>query len=375
MKYRDFGTTGLKISQLGFGCMRFPMKEIDGREVVDRDQTTPMLRRAYELGVNYFDTAVGYCNEDSERALGEGIRSFRDKILVSTKLPMWSVKGTGDYRRILEQSLERIGTDHIDFYHFHALNKAVFDEKVLGYKLLDEARKALDEGLIRHVSFSFHDNPDYMDYIITCGEGLFSSVLMQYNLLDRANENAMANARAKGLGTVIMGPVAGDRLAAPSELADRLLGSTDRSTASLALRFVLGNKNVCCALSGMSSLAMVEENAAIGDMDVPMTEADFALAGERMESLKKFSDLYCTGCGYCMPCPRNIHIPTVFQAYTYKNVYGMDALAKSMYAKIDGSEKHGATPDACVGCGQCRKKCPQHIDIPAMLKKAAEVLA
>jgi len=374
MKYREFGNTGVKISQLGFGCMRFPMIDVNGEQKVDREKTSAMLRRAYELGVNYFDTAVGYCNQDSERALGEGIKDFRNEILVSSKCPMWDVKGTSDYRRLLEQSLERIGTDHIDFYHFHALNKATFDEKVLGYGLLDEARKAKEEGLIKHVSFSFHDKPEYMAYIIEKGEGLFESVLMQYNLLDRANEDAMKNARAKGLGTVIMGPVAGGRLASPSSLGDRLLGEKDKSTTALALRFVLGNKNVCCALSGMSSYEMVEENAAIGDMDVPMTEDDFNLAKERMDSLKKFSDLYCTGCGYCTPCPKNIHIPYIFEAYTYKNVYGMDELAKNMYAKVDGGEKHGCTPEACVNCGKCKTKCPQNIDIPAMLKKVAAEL-
>nr|MBQ4318382.1 aldo/keto reductase [Clostridia bacterium] len=303
MKYREFGNTGEKISQLGFGCMRFPMTEVNGEQKVDREKTSAMLRRAYELGVNYFDTAVGYCNADSERALGEGIKDFRDKILLSTKCPMWDVKVKSDYRRLLEQSLERIGTDHIDFYHFHSLSRASFDEKVLGFNLLEDALKAKEEGLIKHISFSFHDKPEQMAYIIEKGEGLFESVLMQYNLLDRANEDAMRNAREKGLGTVIMGPVAGGRLAAPSALGDKLLGEKDKSTASLALRFVLGNKNVCCALSGMSSYEMVEENAAIGDMETPMTEADFVLAKERMESLKKFSDLYCTGCSYCVPCP------------------------------------------------------------------------
>ncbi len=374
MKYRNFGNTGEKISQLGFGCMRLPMTEVDGVQKVDREKSTPMFRRAYELGVNYFDTAVGYCNEDSERAVGEGIKSFRDKILLSTKLPMWSVKCNADYRRILEQSLTRLDTDYIDFYHFHALNWATFEEKVLGYGLLDEMRKAKDEGLIRHISFSFHDKPEKMGEIIKVGDGIFESVLMQYNLLDRGNEAAMANARANGLGTVIMGPVAGGRLAAPSMLGDRLLGEKDKSTASLALRFVLGNQNVCCALSGMGSLEMVEENAAIGDMDVPMTEEDFNTAKERMDSLKKFSDLYCTGCGYCTPCPKNIHIPYIFESYTYKNVYGMDELAKNMYRKVDGGEKFGCTPDVCVKCGKCKTKCPQGIDIPAMLQKVAEEL-
>lgn len=368
LKYREFGKTGLKISQLGFGAMRLPEYEKDGKFYVDEEKSTPMLRRAYELGVNYFDTAVGYCHEGSQYAVGKAIKPFRDKVLLSTKLPLWGLKSADDYKRILNQSLERLDTSYIDFYHFHGINKAVFDEKILGYKLLDEARKAKDEGLIRHVSFSFHDDPQNMAYIIERGE-IFESVLMQYNLLDRSNEEALANAHEKGLGTVIMGPVAGGRLASPSELSDKLFGSS-MSTPDLALRFVLGNPNVSCALSGMSSYQMVEQNALIGDLDEPMSENDWAAAKARMEELRKFSDLYCTGCEYCMPCPQGINIPYIFDCYTKSNVYGLKELGKDMYSRV-GDDRHGSTPDKCVKCGACMKKCPQHIKIPDKLRDVA----
>jgi len=376
MQYRDFGKTGLKISQLGYGCMRLPEVEENGKWRIDEDKAIPMLRRAYELGVNYFDTAVMYCHDQSQYTVGRAIKPFRDKILLSTKLPMGSVNGTDDFRRILEQSLERLDTPYIDFYHFHALNQKTFDEKVVAFKLMDEARKALDEGLIKHISFSFHDRPEAIKYIIDRGE-IFSSILLQYNLLDRGNEEMMAYAKEQGLGVVVMGPVAGGRLAAPSELYKKLLGKESKATPELALRFVLGNQSVSCALSGMGTMEMVEQNTAIAAEKEPMSEEDWAKAGTMMEEIKKFSDLYCTGCSYCMPCPKGINIPAVFNAHTYRSVYGLVDHAKSMYKKIKdvANERAGSPVTACVNCGACAKKCPQFIDIPKKLREVDEEFA
>jgi predicted aldo/keto reductase-like oxidoreductase len=234
-------------------------------------------------------------------------------------------------------------------------------------KLMDEARKAMDEGLIRHISFSFHDSADNMKYLNERGE-IFSSVLLQYNLLDRSNEEAIAYLHEAGLGTVIMGPVAGGRLAAPSELYERLLGKKNASTSELALRFVLGNPNVSCALSGLTNIEMVEQNTDIGDDDVPMTEDDHKKAALMMEELKKFSDLYCTGCEYCMPCPQEVEIPRLFDAWTYYNVYGMKQNGLHMYARLKKKAED------CIECGECLSKCPQHIEIPTRIKEIGAIL-
>ncbi len=375
MKYRDFGKTGLKISQIGFGCMRLPEINRDGKNAIDEDKAIPMLRRAYELGINYFDTAVGYCNGNSQYTVGRAVKPFRDKILISTKLPLDMVNETDDFKRVLHQSLERIDTPYIDFYHFHGINKNAFDDKIVRLKLMDEARRAIDEGLIKHISFSFHDDPKNMRHIIDRGE-IFSSVLMQYNLLDRSNEEALAYAHEQGLGTVIMGPVAGGRLAAPSALYEKLLGKPSGSTPELALRFVLGNKNVSCALSGMTNIEMVEENCAIGDDANPMTEEDFKKAAVMMEEIKKFSDLYCTGCNYCMPCPQGIDIPYIFNCYTYFNVYGLTDHARNMYSRVGRAEHGQGKPvSECVSCRKCEKKCPQHIEISKRLREVHEKIS
>jgi len=374
MQYRKFGNTGVNISALGFGCMRFPEYQDEaGAWHVDQEKTTEMLLRAYDLGVNYFDSAYFYCHENSEIALGKALAPIRDKVYISTKCPMDKVKSADDYEEMLNKSLAKLGTDHIDFYHFWAINRKVFDEKIVPLGLMERALELKKQGKIRHISFSFHDTPEALKHIIDNGKGL-ESVLLQYNLLDRTNEEMIQYAAKKGLGVVVMGPVGGGRLAAPTELSQKL-GSGNLNTYELALRFGLCHPGVCCALSGMQNVTMVEQNAAIGSLEVPMTEAQWKQAGQSMENLKKFSELYCTGCAYCQPCPKGIEIPKIFQAYTYHNVYGLSETAKKAYDKyINNEKKPGATSKDCIDCGFCESKCPQHLKIRDLLKKVEPIL-
>jgi len=374
MQYRKFGNTGVNISALGFGCMRLKeYQDESGAWHVDQEHTNEMLMKAYELGVNYFDTAFYYCHSNSEIAIGKALAPVRDKVYISTKCPLELVNSPEDYEKILDQSLEKLGTDHVDFYHFWGINRKVFDEKIVPLGLMDKALELKEKGKIRHISFSFHDTPEALKHIIDNGYAL-ESVLLQYNLIDRVNEDMILYAAEKGLGVVVMGPVGGGRLAAPTELSQRL-GSGNLNTYELALRFVLGNPGVCCALSGMESVDMVEKNAAVASLEVPMTEKQWHSIGESMENLKKFSELYCTGCNYCQPCPRGIVIPKIFLAYTYHNVYGMNELAKKTWnAYANNEEKPGATFKDCADCGLCESKCPQHLKIRDLLKKVEPIL-
>ena len=374
MQYRKFGNTGFEISALGFGCMRLPeIQHEDGTWEVDQEKATEMLLHAYHLGVNYFDTAFYYCHGNSEIAIGKALKDVRDKVCISTKCPMDLVKTKEDYEATLDKSLAKLGTDHVDFYHFWAINQKVFEEKILDLGLLEEAERLKKLGKIRHISFSFHDTPEALKFIIDNGPQL-ESMLVQYNLLDRNNEEMIAYAAQKGLGVVIMGPVGGGRLAAPTELSQKL-GSGNLNTYELALRFVLGNPNVSCALSGMQSCEMVDQNAAVASLEQPMTTEQWKQVGESLENLKKFSELYCTGCGYCQPCPKGIQIPRIFQAYTYHNVYGLHELAgKTFRSYVNNEKEPGATSKDCVNCGYCEKKCPQHLKVRELLKKAESVL-
>ena len=375
MNYRNFGKTGEKISALGFGCMRFPEYREDEKNFVDQEKVDEMLAYAYEQGVNYFDTAPFYCNHNSEAAVGHAVKSFRDKILLSTKLPMDDAKSPEDFRRLLERSLTRMGTDHVDFYHFWGINKGSYDNIILKNNLLEAAAKAKEEGLIRHISFSFHDRPEVIKYIIDESEARgipMESMLCQYNLLDRSNEAMIKYAQEKGLGTVAMGPVGGGRLSAPTDLYAKLTGKASIATYELAFKFCLGNPSLNCALSGMQNLDMVKKNVAVASDDTAFSAAEWEQLGIAMEEIKKFSELYCTGCKYCQPCPVEINIPRIFEIWTYYNVYGLKDHAKNMYRDYVG--RGGKTFADCKQCGLCEKKCPQHLAIRENLEKVCEIL-
>lgn len=374
MNYRKFGNTGEEISALGFGCMRFPELEVDGKKIVDLDKTDEMLAKAYEQGVNYFDTAPYYCNSNSEAALGHGVKAFRDKVLLSSKFPTEVAKKPGDFRRQLETTLKRLDTEYLDFYHFWGINKGSFDNIIMKQDLLRDAQLAKEEGLIRHISFSFHDAPEVIKYIIDTSESYgvpMESMLVQYNLLDRSNEEMLAYAQSKGLGTVAMGPVGGGRLAAPTELYAKLTGEKSVPTYELAFKFVLGNPDLNCALSGMENLDMVMKNTALAAGSTSFSAEEWKKLGDAMEQIKKFSELYCTGCKYCQPCPVGIEIPKIFNMFTYHNVYGLTDHAKHMFNEY--VEKGGKLREACVNCGMCENKCPQHLKIREELDKVEAI--
>lgn len=358
MEYREYAA-GVKISALGFGCMRLPEIEKDGVWSIDDDKAVPLLLKAAELGVNYFDTAPYYCHANSEITVGKALKPIRDKVYISTKVHSDDISCQDDYFRLLERSLKRMDTDYIDFYHFWGINKEVFDNKILKLKLIEAALKAKEQGLIRHISFSFHDKPEYIKYIIDTA-GVMESMLVQYNLLDRSNEEMIAYAREKGLGVAAMGPVGGGRLAAPADLYTRLTNKPAIATYELAFRFVLGNNNISCALSGMENMEMLLKNVEIARSCSQMEEGEWVQLARAEEQLKKFSELYCTGCAYCQPCPAGIDIPRIFQLYTYHNVYGLSKYAQEQYMQYASGAN---TIRDCIGCAMCEHKCPQKLSI------------
>ena len=368
MQYRNYGSTG-KVSALGFGCMRLPELEKDGQWSIDEEKAVPLLRRAAELGVNYFDTGYFYCHKNSEAVVGKALKPIRDKVLISTKCPMGEIRESHDYRGWLEHSLRELDTDYIDYYHFWALSRKSFLEEVLAPGLLKQALKAKEEGLLRHISFSFHDDADAIKEIIDRGE-IFETMLVQYNLLDRSNEEMIAYAAEKGLGVAAMGPVGGGRLAAPTGLSSKIAGSA-MPTYELALKYVLGNPNISIALSGMGDMDMLLKNLEIANAETTLSPEEWTQIGESLERLRRFSDLYCTGCAYCQPCPAGIDIPRLFSAYTYHNVYELHGQAKEMFAKY--REKSAGFGD-CMDCGKCESACPQKLAIRRELRRVEEVL-
>ena len=334
-----------------------------------------MMHRAMELGVNYFDTAPGYCDTISEIIVGKALKGRRDQVYLSTKYP--TEVGTGDdYEKKLEISLKKLDTDYIDFYHFWGISLETWEKKLdTPDGPLARALKLRDQGVIRHISFSFHDKPENMMEIIRRGQGQLASVLCQYNLLDRANEDAIAFAHEQGLGVTIMGPVGGGRLGAPSQVIQDLLPGKVQSSAEMALRFVMNNPNVNIALSGMSSMEMVEENARVASDMSPLSAEENARVDAMLEENRRLAELYCTGCNYCMPCPKGLNIPEIFKMMNYHRVYGLTDYAKKTYAAIGSGNLKFQNAASCVGCGQCEKKCPQHLHIREQLRVTHDTLS
>jgi len=363
MEYTVLGRTGLKVSRLGFGCMRLPMRS---QNEVDREKAIPMLKRAYELGIRYFDTAVGYCGGDSQRVLGETFEGMWDKVVISTKNPFYDKTDKDGWWKNLYDSLERLRTDCIDIYKFHGLNWKRFQEQVDGEDgLYKEMLKAQEQGLIRHISCSFHGPVEELIKLIDTG--LFVSILLQYNLLDRHNEEGIAHAKEKGVAVEVMGPVGGGRLGYPSDKAAGMVGEV-KSTPELALRFVLANEGVTVAFSGMSTMEQLEENVETVRRAGKLGAADFRRIEEAIQERKKLAGLYCTGCNYCMPCPHGVDIPRNFEILNLERIFGLTEYARRQYAELKGKAA------LCTLCGRCLETCPQDIDIPSRLGEAVKVL-
>lgn len=204
--------------------------------------------------------------------------------------------------------------------------------------------------------------------------GIFESLLCQYNAIDKSNAAGITNAKGKGLGVIVMGPLGGGRVSGlPKEMAARL-GIKVKSSAELALRFVLANQDIDCALSGMSSLQMVEENIATASNAAPLSESEMTAVNEMMAENEKLANLYCTGCAYCLPCPAEVNIPHIFKAMNYHSVYGIEEYARNEYTGIGNQWIPGKNVLACTECGTCEKKCPQKLKIREQLKESHRIL-
>lgn len=381
MKYVEFGKTGLRVSVLGFGAMRLPQRE---DRTCDYEAAVPLLRCGLDLGINYIDSAYGYINGTSEVAVGKAIKGYdRAGLVLATKIPVGSKEEAEGrvWRAKLEECLRRFDTPYIDLMHFHGLTWEAFDGWVSRPGMaLEAARQAQAEGLIRHLSFSSHDSVPNIIRLIDTGE--FASMLVQYNFLDRHNEPAIDHGWEKGLGVVVMGPVAGGRLAMPRGVFVDTEGVLEVKTPELALRFVWSNPHVHVALSGMSAREQIEENAAAADRVAAMSDEENARILQLVERNQKLAELYCTGCGYCMPCPNGVNIPENFRYMNWYRVWGMEEEAKKAYANL--SEKgtwgpwagriEGLKAEACIQCGACEPKCPQKIPIIDQLQQVAATL-
>ena len=370
MQYRTLGKTGLRVSALGFGAMRLPMVD----EHVDYDAATPMLARALDLGVNYIDSAWGYCNGTSEVAVGKAIKGrSREDIVLSTKQPVRSAEDVAAWRSRLETQLGRFDTPYIDIYNCHGLGWEEFGAYVAPPGgVLEQARRAQAEGLISHLCLSCHDTPENMIRIIETGE--FANITLQYNLLDRKNAPVIDRAHDLGVGVVVMGPVGGGRLAMSTDVLNRYMpeGRVMKSTPEIAMRFVLTNPGATVALSGMNAFSQIEQNVATASRSEPLSPAELQQVDEAFGEIKKLADLYCTGCEYCQPCPQGVKIAENLRLMNYARLYGLVDYARSSYAGL--VNRWGGAAEKCIECGECEPKCPQNIQIRDQLREVVATL-
>lgn len=374
MQYRN-DQTGRPISLLGYGCMRFTRKGAG----IDLEKAEREVLAAIGAGVNYFDTA--YIYPGSEAALGEILdrNHCRDQVRIATKLPQYLVRGKGDFERYFAEELRRLRTDHVDFYLMHMLTDVESWHKLeaAGVREWLDAKRAA--GQIGQVGFSFHGNTEMFKKLLEVYPWNFCQI--QYNYLDEHSQAGRAGleaAAAKGLPVIIMEPLRGGKLVnlLPPE-AKRMFAESPRgwTPAEWALRWLWDQPAVTCVLSGMNDLEMIEENCRIADEVQPgaLTKEDFALLERVKTAIQQRVKAPCTGCGYCMPCPRGVDIPGAFRCYN-EMFTEHKRTGRREYWQVVGLRKEPAFATQCVGCGKCESHCPQHLPIRALLKEADRAL-
>jgi predicted aldo/keto reductase-like oxidoreductase len=373
MQYHQFGKLDWEVSALGFGCMRLPTK--GGHENIDEPEATRMLRYAMDHGLNYMDTAYPYHGGNSELLVGRVLKDrYREKIRLATKMPCWLVKATEDFDRYLNEQLERLQTDHIDFYLLHALNGKTWP-KMHDLDVLEWAEKAIADGRIRYLGFSFHDKYEVFKEIVDAYDWTFCQI--QYNYMDVENQagtKGLKYATSKGLAVVIMEPILGGRLVNPPQPIQDLWNTAarKRAPADWALQWLWNQPEVSVVLSGMSTMQHVEENIASANASGigTLTEEDLALIERVRDRYQELCPIPCTKCEYCMPCPNGVDIPRNLETYNQGVMYDKPDFVRREYTWIPEE----ARANACIQCRECEELCPQGILISEWMPRVHAVL-
>lgn len=374
MNYRK-DRYGNDLSILGYGCMRFTQS--GGK--VDLEKAEKEIMAAYNAGVNYYDTAYVY--PGNEAALGEILarNQIRDKIYIATKLPHYLIKNKNSMEKYFSEQLARLQTDYIDYYLMHMLTDVATWERLkqLGIiEWLDGKRKS---GAIRQVGFSYHGNSDMFCQLLDAFDWDFTQI--QYNYMDehsQAGRRGLQYAAQKGLPVIIMEPLRGGRLV--NKLPEQAVKIFEQypvkhTPVQWAFRWLWNQPEVTCVLSGMNSLEMVDDNVSTASMVEigELGEAEEDMLKQVVQAINARMKVGCTGCGYCMPCPKNVDIPGTFAAY---NHYYTDSKATAIreYIMCTAMRRTSSAASNCIECGKCEQHCPQHIAIRSELKHAKKQL-
>lgn len=359
MDYRISDSLQAKTSLLGFGCMRFPQLP-DGS--IDKVEATAMLQRGRQGGINYFDTAWFYHGGTSEPFVGEVIANWpKDSYYLATKLPCVLIKNLQDAKDTYAKQVERLGTNYFDFYLLHNLHRETWD-RMKAEGVVDWVIDLQAQGKIGRLGFSFHDNYDVFEEIMTYRKWDFCQI--QLNYLDTKVQAGIAGyqlATQMGVPVIVMEPVKGGTLAnLPAQIAAPLKEMhPDWSLATWAVRWVASLPNVLTVLSGMSTMEQVEDNMATASNLEPLGQGELALLDQVVEQMHARIKSPCTACGYCMPCPAGVNIPRSFDVWNLSSLSEGGVGAKQAWGMMPPEHR----PSQCVRCGACEKACPQQIPI------------
>ena len=374
MEMRQWEQSGLKTSIFGIGCMRLPLQagQTDSARI-DEAKAIRMIRAGIDGGVTYIDTAYPYHGGNSELVVGKALQDgYRERVFLATKLPVWEVKSADDFDRLLNQQLEKLQTDHVDFYLLHALHQGTWG-KVRDLGVLEFLDRAKADGRIRYAAFSFHDQLPLFKEIID--SYAWDMCQIQLNILDVDYQAGLAGleyAAARGIGVVVMEPLRGGALAAhvPADIqAVWDEASEQRSGVDWAFRWLANRPEVKVILSGVSTMDQLQDNLRIfADTKPGCLTAEDEARVDRVRALYQSKiQVDCTGCEYCLPCPSGVAIPAVFRAYNQAFMIEDLASGQSSYAWL---VKNHEDASLCVECGACEQVCPQHIPIIEKLKDA-----
>ena len=372
---RRLGKPNQDVSLLGFGCMRLPT--LPGSEV-DEAEAIRIIRYGIDNGINYVDTAYNYHGGKSEVVLGKALQDgYREKVFIADKLPMWMVKESEDCERILNEQLERLNVDYIDFYLLHALNRETWHQ-AKKLNVLEFIEKAKQDGRIRHVGFSFHDELSAFKEIVDGYDWEFCQI--QYNYMDedyQAGKEGLKYAADKGLGVIIMEPLRGGSLVKniPPQVQEVFDQAPEKRTAAAwAFRWLANQPEVSLILSGMGTLDQVQENINTLDSALPnaLSEAELAVIEKAKAAFLERIQILCTDCRYCLPCPQGVAIPRVFRLFNDASVYNA---FDSMRWQYENMIKKAEDAGRCIACGQCEEVCPQQLNIIETLERAHNAFA
>ena len=376
MQYREVPKNGDKLSVLGYGCMRFPVR----MGSINQKLAEKQIMYAFDNGVNYFDTAAPYHNGKSEPFLGKVLSNnrCRDDVKIATKLPHWRSNSKAEMDRILDEQLSKLKTDRIDYYLIHALNGELWGA-AKRHGVIEFMDDALQKGKIINAGFSFHGLAEEFNGIVDDYDWTFCQI--QYNYLDTQNQAGTAGlqyAASKDMAVIIMEPLRGGNLAKtpPPSIKDIWAKAEhNKKPVEWSLGWIWDHSEVTVVLSGMNDDGHIKENLALAEKALPnsLTEKENQLVEEAADEFRRVMKVGCTSCQYCMPCPAGVNIPSCFEFYNSRHVF-KDKAAKMMYHFFNGGivTDKPTMASVCVQCEECLEKCPQHLPIPDLLNDVQE---